>query len=333
MPPAPRRIRDRPRLPLRERNAHKGSFGRVLIIGGSVGMAGAPSLAGMAALRSGAGLVTIAVPEPILPTVAAACPCATTIPLPATRAGRIDPAGATRSLRQRGLIGRGAAGGSPPDVLVVGPGVGTGGGSLYAARFWALVDAFRIRSSVPTVIDADAINLAGVLRPRGWDRRAHPRTVFTPHPGELARLLSTSTRQIQADRQAMAVATARRLNQDTDPAARAVLVLKGAGTIVTDGESVYVNRTGNPGMATGGSGDVLSGVIAGLIGQGLTCLDAAILGVYIHGLAGDRAAVRVGEVSLIATDLIDALPQVFLGDVKPRPSRRATSLAGRKKTS
>lgn len=313
-----RRIKQVPKPPSRPAEAHKGTFGRVLVISGSAGMAGAASLVANAALRSGAGLVTIAVPEPILNTVAGLCPCATTISLPANKSGQIKPMAAAKIFKSRGWIGTQTAA-NPPDALVIGPGIGTGPHE-YAERMWELIDAFRIDSEVPTVIDADALNLAAVL-PNGWANRSHPRTIITPHPGELARMLQISTGDIQAARQDHAVETAQKLNGASDDASaksRAVVVLKGAGTIVTDGESIYVNATGNPGMATGGSGDVLSGIIGGLLGQGMSMLDAAISGVHVHGLAGDLAAKRFGQVSLIATDITAELPEAFIAATKTK---------------
>lgn len=303
-----KRIKSVPHLAARPVDGHKGTFGRVLIISGSVGMAGAPALVGSAALRSGAGLVTIAVPESIACVVAGLCPCATTIALPVNKSGQIKPSAAAKTLRARGWIGERSKA-NPPDALVVGPGIGTGTGE-YAERWWDLIDAFRIESLVPAVIDADALNLAALL-PNGWEKRPHPRTVFTPHPGELARMLIRSTVDVQADRETAAVDTAQRLGAQTDPADRSVLVLKGAGTLVTDGESVFTNKSGNPGMATGGSGDVLSGIIGALLAQGLSPFDAAALAVHVHGVSGDLAAERFGQVSMIATDIVDALPEAF----------------------
>lgn len=301
-------------MPARPADAHKGCFGRVLVLGGSVGMVGAPSLVGQAALRSGAGLVTIAVPESIQSAASTLCPCATTIRLPETASGQIDAGKALRLFKDRGLL-EPPPGGAPPDVLVAGPGVGLGSAE-YGRGLWKLIDAFRVEVAVPAVIDADALNAAGSAGQRAsvcWARRRHFRTVITPHPGELARMHGVTTRQIQADRQGFAVRTARQMrHRDDGPHDTAVVVLKGAGTVVTDGRRVYRNRTGNPGMATGGSGDVLAGVIAGLIGQGMSCFDAAVAGVYRHGLAGDLAARRYGQVPLIATDIIDALPEAFL---------------------
>ena len=304
-----KRIRAVPAPPARAADAHKGTFGRVLVIGGSVGMAGAPALVGLAALRSGAGLVTIAVPAPVQPTVAALCPCATTVPLPATASGQIDPLKSLRVLRRLGW----PDGGSAPDALVVGPGIGLGS-ERFARQLWTLINAFRIRATVPAVIDADALNLAcksDQPAPNAWNRRPCGRAILTPHPGEMARLHGVPIQQVQADRQGWAVRTAQMMTSGSSPHHLSVVVLKGAGTVVTDGRRVYVNRTGNPGMATGGSGDVLAGVLAGLAAQGMDLFDAAVLGVYVHGLAGDRAAEVIGQIPLIATDLIHCLPVAF----------------------
>lgn len=316
------RIRAVPPLSRRAADAHKGDFGRVLVLAGSVGMAGAPSLAGLAALRGGAGLVIIAVPESIQATVSALCPCATTIGLPETNTGQIDPKRAKRVFARRGMLAAGGQGASP-DVLVTGPGVGQGP-PAYASAFWELIDAFRGGPKTPCVADADALNLASrAMRgtPGAWTARPHFRTIITPHPGEMARLHGASTGQVQADREGIAVRTARAMTgRKGDSDDLPVVVLKGAGTIVTDGQRIYVNRTGNPGMATGGSGDVLSGLIGALLGQGMSTFDAAVAGVYLHGLAGDLAAKKLGEVSLIATDIIEALPAAFLRHAEKRRS-------------
>jgi len=316
-----RRIRTIPRIPARPPDAHKGSFGRVLVVGGSTGMAGAPVLAGWAALRAGAGLVTIASPEPVQPTVACLCPCATTVPLPATSDGRLDPVASVRCLEKRGWLDRPD---NLPDALVIGPGLGMGS-ATHARALWKLIDRFRRPSCKGCVIDADALNLARAgtrNEAHVWNRRPHPRTVVTPHPGELGRMHGVSAREIQADREGFAVRTARQMSEHTPgPSLGPVVVLKGAGTLVTDGSRMYVNRTGNPGMATGGSGDVLSGIIGAFIAQGMDLFEAAVLGVYVHGRAGDRAARRVGQVALTALDIIEALPEAFRG-VDPSLSRR-----------
>ena len=173
------------------------------------------------------------------------------------------------------------------DVVAVGPGLGPNAGGL--------VRELLAHFAGPLVIDADA--LAAV--PRGGFARSVP-AVLTPHPGEFARMLGKTTGEVQADREGLAVGFAR--------AEGVVLLLKGSGTVVTDGRRVYRNGTGNPGMATGGCGDVLTGLIAALLGQGLPPFEAAALGAWVHGRAGDLAAQRLGEVSLTASDLLDTLP-------------------------
>jgi len=279
-----------PRLATRPRDAHKGDFGRVLVVAGSRGMVGAGALAAQAALRSGAGLVTLATPAMVEQAAATKLTCATTLPLPDRPGGALAPAAARRVLS--------AADGF--DVVALGPGL-----SLHAAP---AVRALVPRLRLPLVLDADGLNAlagrAGLLL-----RRPAP-TVLTPHPGELARLTGRSVADIQARRAEAAARHAREW--------RCIVLLKGAGTVVTDGRRVYVNRTGNPGMATGGSGDVLTGVIAALIGQGLPAFEAAALGARLHGRAGDLAARERGEVSLIATDLLDTLPRAFRSHARSR---------------
>ncbi len=271
-------------LPTRPVDAHKGAFGLTLIIGGSRGMAGAVALAGMAALRGGAGLTRLAVPDVCLETVAAFEPSYMTTPLPCDRAGRI-------SLAARDRIAELADAAS---VVAFGPGLGRSIG------LDALVRSLYTSITAPLVVDADALN-ALATAPNVLARPGGPR-ILTPHPGEFARLLGG--RSLAADeRQAAAAELAKRCG--------AVVVLKGHRTVITDGDQTTVNTTGNPGMASGGSGDVLTGLIASLVSQGLSPFDAAQLGVYLHGLAGDLAAERVGQESLIASDLVEALPQAF----------------------
>jgi len=286
-----------PSLPLRPADAHKGQFGRVLIVGGSVGMAGAAGLAANAALRAGAGLVRVFCPAAILPTVAAIAPCATSTPAAQTFRGRF-------SLAARGHLLLEAA---ANDVLAVGPGMGVSAG---CAR---LVEAAITETDTPVVLDADGLNNLAWLGPPG---RIGGPLILTPHPGEMRRLLGAFQIDVtlsadEASRVAAARAVADRLG--------CIVVLKGAGTVVTDGARLYVNKTGNPGMATGGSGDILTGTIAALLGQKLSPLEAAVLGVYLHGLAGDVAAERLGQVSATAADLLDALPEAFQRHRKPSP--------------
>jgi len=251
-------------------------------------MVGAVSLAANAALRGGAGLVTFAAPAPVQLTVATLCPCATSLPLDCDEAGGLAPS----SARQ---VARAAA---AADVLAVGPGMGTGPGPAGLVRA-------ALQQDKPLVLDADGLNNLAALD--GWPRWRRCPIVLTPHPGEFSRLTGRGVAEVQADRRGAALAAAR-LWAGAGAAAPVVCLLKGAGTVVTDGERLYVNRTGNPGMATGGSGDVLTGLVAALIGQGLEPFDAACLGAWAHGRAGDLAAAKRGQASLIATDLLDYLP-------------------------
>ncbi len=273
-----------PRLPDRAVDAHKGHFGLALLVGGSRGMAGAMGLAGLAALRGGAGLVRLAVPEVCLDTVAGFEPSYMTSPLPSDPAGRI----AFRARRPIVELAEAAT------VVACGPGMGRSLG------LDALVSSLYADLPQPMVVDADGLN-ALAARPEILPQPGGPR-ILTPHPGELVRLLGTD-RVPPKRREAEAVKLAARLG--------AVVVLKGHKTCVTDGKRRAINTTGNPGMATGGSGDVLTGLIAALACQGLSPFDAARLGVYLHGLAGDLAAAELGQQSLIASDLVRFLPQAF----------------------
>jgi NAD(P)H-hydrate epimerase len=276
-----------PKLKPRATDAHKGDFGKVCIIAGSLGMNGAAALAGRAALRAGAGLVRVATPKNVLSIVASIEPCFTTIALPEDTAGRIS-AKAINTILEAVVEN---------DAVAFGPGVGVSG----ALR--SILEVLLEQQQLRLLIDADGLNnLAGI---RDWPARLNAKLILTPHPGEMKRLWSGLFReQLLADRQEQAAKLARQTKTG--------VVLKGAGTVVTDGERVYVNKTGNPGMATAGSGDVLTGVITALVGQGLSDFDAAVLGVYVHGLAGDIAAEKVGQISLITTDIIDSLPDALL---------------------
>jgi len=282
------RVTSLPRLARRKREGHKGDFGRVLVVGGSRGMIGAVSLAANAALRGGAGLVTFAAPQPVQQTIASLCPCATSVALECDASGRLA-AGAVRQVRQ-------AAAGC--DVLAVGPGMESGAVQQDLVRF-------VLSQPLPVVLDADGLNNLSAVA--DWPALRQCPLVLTPHPGEFARLTGRSVADIQAGRQAAVVAAARQWRPDPK-SPPLVVVLKGAGTIITDGRRVHLNDTGNPGMATGGSGDVLTGLAAALIGQGIPPFEAACLAVHIHGRAGDLAAEGVGEVSLIASDLLQFLP-------------------------
>ena len=259
-------------LKKRKRDAQKGDFGRVLIIAGSKGMAGAAILCARGALRAGAGLVTLFVPFDLIPTVQAAVPGATCL--------KKDPTPDELTIY---------------DAIAIGPGLGTGQGARNAVSY------VLKNYSGKLVIDADALNIiAGTNTKLDYD------TIITPHPGEAARLLGTSVDVISARREAAAAFLAEKLG--------CVAVLKGAGTLVSITDPVlrlYINTTGNPGMATGGSGDVLTGVITALLAQGIAPLTAARAGVYIHGLAGDIMANEIGENGLTADDLPEGVARAL----------------------
>jgi NAD(P)H-hydrate epimerase len=271
-----------PRLAPRAADSNKGDFGRVLIVAGSRGMTGAAILSGRSALRGGAGLVRVAVPHEVLPIVAAGDPCFLTVPLAQDAEGRLDfPALAEIFALEQ-----------TQTVLAVGPGLGR---SVELSR---MLPELVGKATRPLVLDADGLN-AFEGQPAKLHTAGSP-LVITPHPGEFARLVGADTRTVQARREELAVGFAREHG--------IIVVLKGQGTLVTDGRRLYRNATGNPGMATGGTGDVLTGLVAALMGQGLEPFAAAQAGVYLHGRAGDLARDERGEVSLIATDLLDFLP-------------------------
>ncbi|WP_223068077.1 NAD(P)H-hydrate dehydratase [Paenibacillus caui] len=270
----------------RQPDAHKGTYGHVLLAGGSLAMTGACLLAGRAALRAGCGLATWALPPGVLPHVCGAVPELMLAPAGPSGAAGWSEAAAADVLR---LL-------SARDVLAAGPGLGRFDGE--AAWLRALWEGAR----TPLVLDADALNILAAAGGLGaWPRRTAADTVLTPHPGEMARLAGVTTAEVQRDR----LGLARRFAEEHG----VTLVLKGARTVVAvpDGR-VFVNATGNPGMATGGSGDVLTGIIASLLAQGYDAVAAAALGVYLHGAAGDKAAARRGHAaSVLAGDLIEAL--------------------------
>jgi NAD(P)H-hydrate epimerase len=277
-------IHDIPKPPVRPKDAHKGSAGLVLVVAGSRGMAGAAALCGTAALRGGAGLVKIATADAALDTVAAMAPCCTTAPLPD------DGTSITRRAAETVLhLAEGW------HVIAMGPGLGQTEG-VAAAVCSILEDA-----KIPIVLDADGLNALG-HHARDIFRRARVPVIITPHPGEAARLLGITTKEVQADRPAAAARLA-----DFG----AVAVLKGAGTVVCDGERLYVNDTGNPGMATAGAGDVLTGLVAALVASGMKPFDAAVCGVWAHGKAGDLAAARLGILGVIATDILGCVPEAL----------------------
>jgi NAD(P)H-hydrate epimerase len=275
------------KLPPRPRDAHKGDFGRALLIGGSRGMAGAVALAGRACLRSGAGLVKLAIPECVLDTVAGFEPAYMTVPLACDAAGRL----AVKAVDQLQPMIEMAT------CIAVGPGLSR------SDELTELVRQLYRTAAQPMVIDADGLN-ALAAADGGLTNAAGPR-ILTPHPGEFARLAKTPADQ-KPSRDAQQAAALRLAIEH-----QLTIVLKGHRTYITDGTREAFNTTGNPGMATGGTGDVLTGIITALVCQGLSPFDAAVLGAHVHGLAGDLAAATLGEVSLIATDLIQHLPQAF----------------------
>jgi ADP-dependent NAD(P)H-hydrate dehydratase len=276
-----------PKLPPRSADSHKGDFGRALLIGGSRGMAGAIGLAGMSCLRSGAGLVKLAVPECILDTVAGFEPSYMTMPLPCDSSGYLFAA----SYDQLAPLFQEAT------CVAVGPGL------AKSAELSQLVRKLYTALRQPLVIDADALNALASLN-GGLTQAAGPR-ILTPHPGEFSRLakypLGAKVSRVEQ------IAHAKELARDH----QLVIVLKGHHSVITDGSREAINTTGNPGMATGGTGDVLTGVIAALMCQGLSPFEAAVLGAHVHGLAGDLAAKEVGQVSLVASDVITYLPKAF----------------------
>lgn len=246
-------------------------------------MSGAAVLSGLGALRGGAGLVQVASPASVQPVIAAANPCYLTAALPEDEAGRLSYSGVAPLLELAAAA----------TVVAIGPGLG------QSVALQQLVSRLVRELARPMVLDADGLNN---LAQAGVDalRNAAALRVVTPHPGEFARLVGVSTAQVQAQREEFAVRFARQHG--------VLVVLKGHGTIVTDGERLYRNATGNPGMATGGSGDVLTGLLAAFLAQRLEPFTAAQLAVFIHGRAGDLAREAKGEIGLIASDLADFLP-------------------------
>lgn len=277
-----------PLFPRRWRASHKGDYGRVLIIGGAAGYTGAVAMAARAAIRSGAGLVTVITPQYVAPIVAGACLESMVIGERETPDHMLAAeCWADWSRRLPNF-----------DAVLVGPGLGRNENTR------SLVRQIVRDCTVPLVLDADALAvLAGQAH---WLDKARAPVVITPHPGEFAMLMGQRIEDIQQDRPGVALAAAR--------ATRATVVLKGAGTIVAQADKpIAVNLTGNPGMATGGAGDVLAGMLVALLGQGLAPYDAARAAVYLHGQAGDFMAWRKSQIGLIASDIIEEIPYVFRG--------------------
>ena len=280
------RERMREIVPARAAESHKGDFGRVLIVAGSLGRTGAAHLAAVGALRSGAGLVTVATPRSCLPILAAMAPEYMTEPLDETAGGAIDFAALDRVLELKA------------DVIAIGPGIG------QAPATAAFVQGLVERAGVPLVLDADALNAYSGDPDRLLGRDGVD-VIITPHPGEMARLLNITTEQLQQDRVTHA--------REFAAAHRVHVVLKGHRTIIAaaDGRT-FVNLTGNPGMATGGTGDLLTGMIAAWFAQLLDAEAASKLSVYLHGSAGDLAEADEGEVALTASDVASRLGDAVL---------------------
>ena len=267
-------------LPKRDENAHKGNFGRVLLLCGSRGYTGAAYFAAMGALRTGAGLVYLGVPESIYAIEAVKLNEPVVFPLP-DQGGRLSEAAVPEILEKIPRM----------DAVLIGPGLGLGQGSF------AVLKAVLTHAACPVVVDADGITLLvphmDILRGR------EAPTILTPHDGEFTRLFGP----VGEDRMASARAAALE--------SRGIMLLKGHRTCVTDGIREYRNTTGNPGMAVGGSGDVLAGVLVSLLGQGLEPLEAAACAAWLHGKAGDLCAGELGEYGMLPTDLLVFLPRLL----------------------
>ena len=267
-------------LPDRVDNAHKGDFGKILLLCGSRGYTGAAYLAAMGALRSGAGLVFLGVPESIYVIEAVKQNEAIVFPLP-DRDGKLSADAIPEILERLPKM----------DAVLIGCGLGQSADTL------AVVKAVLENAECPVVLDADGIN---VISPHKDILRGRKQaTILTPHDGEFRRLGGEITR----DRMASAAALAKDVN--------AIVLLKGHRTCITDGKTGYVNRTGNPGMAVGGSGDLLAGIIVSLLGQGIEPLEAAACGAWLHGAAGDICAEEIGQYGMLPTDMLCTLPRLM----------------------
>ena len=267
-------------LPDRDICGHKGDFGKILLLCGSRGFTGAAYLAAMGALRSGAGLTFLGVPESIYEIEAVKLNEPVVFPLP-DEGGKLSEAAIPEILERLPKM----------EAVLIGPGLGQSEGTF------AVVKTVLENAQCPVVLDADGINLTAAHKDilRG---RTNP-TVLTPHAGEFARLGGDA----KADRKEAAEAMARDLG--------CILLLKGHNTVITDGTVTYINPTGNPGMAVGGSGDVLSGIIVSLLGQGIAPLEAAACGAWLHGTAGDICAGEMGQYGMLPTDMLNVLPRLL----------------------
>ncbi|MEE2642787.1 MAG: NAD(P)H-hydrate dehydratase [Planctomycetota bacterium] len=273
-----------PKLPTRPSISHKGDYGRGLLVGGSRGMTGAICLSGLACMRSGAGLLKVATPAGSQPIVAGFDPNYMTLSLPEDEKGQI-------AIQARELLTEEV---QSCTAMGIGPGLGQSG-DLVDFVSWAYS-----RISAPMVVDADSLNCLAA-NPTILGKPGGPR-ILTPHLGELRRLLDDQ------------VSSPKELQYRTESLAREsgiIIVIKGHRSIITDGEQRKQNMTGNSGMATAGSGDVLTGILTGLLCQGMSAFDACRLGCLIHGLAGDAAARRIGKISLVASDIVRFIPKAI----------------------
>ena len=274
------------KLPKRFSHQNKGDFGHVLVIGGSVGMCGSVCMTAMAALRSGAGLVTVAVPEEISSVVSVKLTESMVLPVPSENG--------TFCLKSVGKIRK-----FLPKVNTVVVGMG----GRICDGLEAIIEMLLNEFSGTIITDADGLNILSRNKCL-LDVKRKGSLVLTPHPGEMSRLTSLSVSDIQNDRKNIAQSFAKKHN--------CIMVLKGEKTVITDGKLTFVNPTGNVGMATAGSGDVLAGIIAGLSAQGSNPFELAACGCFLHGFSGDIAVSDKTEYCLVATDLIDYLPKAFL---------------------
>lgn len=295
------RVKNLPKLISRKRNTHKGNYGRVLVLAGSPGMTGAAYLCCKAALRSGSGIVTLGIPKSLNFVMETKLTCVMTHPLPETKALTLSNRGREEILK---LCER-------HDVVALGPGLSQQPETKNLI-LWLIKTIDR-----SIVIDADGINaLMGKLHILYNIKK---NVVLTPHPGEMSRLINLdSAKDVQKKRLNIATQFVKSIHKQLGKGKDFILVLKGDKTIVADYNKVYINRTGNPGMATAGAGDVLTGIIVSLIGQGFNVFNASQLGVHIHGLAGDMASKKKGKVSMIASDILDFLPDAFIRYGKER---------------
>jgi NAD(P)H-hydrate epimerase len=299
LPPLPKPTTEIPTLPPRAANTHKGQVGRVAIIAGSRGMTGAAILAGLGALRGGAGLVRIYCPASVQPVIAAGEPCFMTVPLEETPSGQLaTPADETiRALHEWATS------------LAIGPGIGIAQPTVEL--LWSLIEG----AQAPVVVDADGLNGLAEHPRGGLGHFAEAPTIVTPHPGEMARLRrAAGMNALNGDGDQ----TRLRIAHEFARHSGTTVVLKGHRSVVCTPDQAYINTTGNPGMATGGMGDVLTGLLAALLGQALTAFDAARVGVYCHGLAADLCAKRIGPVGYLARDVAELLPTALAAASNPR---------------